>query len=170
MMRPRPDQRRDRHDDTGATLVEFALVAPLVFLIIFGLISGCFLAFQNSSLHDGATAGSRMASIESNLLTQDAPNLYCESGTPESIEKSVANASPLIPVNQAPLCATSATASTLTQSTVNGDVNITVTCAGTCVTPTATTVTLSFAAKGIVAPFGLTYNMVATSQDPVLSP
>ena len=158
-------------DEAGATLVEFALVAPLVFLLIFGLIAGSYLAFQNASLHDGATAGSRMASIESSLVTQKAPNLYCESGSPTSIEQAVKGAAPLVTVNMTPLCATSATPTELTQSsTIDGDVNITVTCGGTCATPTSTAVTLTFDAKGIASPFGLTYHMTATSQDPVLSP
>jgi Flp pilus assembly protein TadG len=170
----RTSLRVGRRGETGATLVEFALVAPLVFMVIFGLIAGSFLAFQNASLHDGATAGSRMASIESSLVKQVAPTLYCESGTPTSIEKAVSGAAPLVSVNPAPLCATSATATQLTQTTQNpaidGDVNITVTCGGTCAAPTSTTVSLAFDAKGIAAPFGLTYNMTATSQDPVLSP
>lgn len=172
MMRPRRSPNYRRGDETGATLVEFALVAPLVFLIIFGLISGCYLAFQNASLHDGATAGSRMASIESNLVVQDAPTVYCESDNPMSIEKAVSDAAPLVPVNMAPLCATSQTATQLTQTPVNGDVNITVTCPppGNCGAPTSTTVSLTYSAKGIVAPFGLTYSMIATSQDPVLTP
>ncbi len=162
--------RASRGDETGATLVEFALVAPLVFLLIFALIGGSYLAFQNASLHDGATAGARMASIETSLVTQDAPNLYCESGTPSSIERAVSGAAPLVKVNPAPLCGTSSTATQLTQTPVAGDVNITVTCGGTCAAPTSTTVSLGYNAKGIVAPFGLTYNMTATSQDPVLSP
>jgi len=167
----RTSLRAGRRDETGATLVEFALVAPLVFLLLFGLIAGSFLAFQNASLHDGATAGSRMASIETSLVTQDATNLYCESGAPTPIEKAVSGAAPLVSVNPAPLCATSSDATTLTQSpAVDGDVNITVTCGGSCAAPTSTTVTLTFDAKGIAAPFGLTYNMTATSQDPVLSP
>jgi Flp pilus assembly protein TadG len=162
--------RARRGDETGATLVEFALVAPLVFILIFGLIAGSFLAFQNASLHDGATAGARMASIETSLVTQKAPNVYCESGSPTSIEKAVGGAAPLVSVNPAQLCATSSTATQLTQTPVNGDANITVTCGGTCAAPSSTTVTLTFKAKGIAAPFGLTYNMTATSQDPVLSP
>ncbi|HVA02779.1 MAG TPA: TadE/TadG family type IV pilus assembly protein [Acidimicrobiales bacterium] len=167
----RPSLRVNRRDETGATLVEFALVAPLVFLLIFGLIGGSYLAFQNASLHDGATAGARMASIETSLVTQDAPNQYCESGSPTSIEQAVKGAAPLVKVNPAPLCATSATPTELTQGqTVDGDVNITVICGGTCDAPTSTTVTLTFDAKGIAAPFGLTYHMTATSQDPVLSP
>ncbi len=159
-----------RGDETGATLVEFALVAPLVFLLIFGLISGSYLAFQNASLHDGATAGSRMASIESNLVVQEAPNQYCESGTPTSIEKAVSGAAPLVAINPNPLCATASTATTLTQNPVAGDAYITVTCGGSCAAPTSTTVTLTYEAKGIAAPFGLTYNMIATSQDPTESP
>ena len=85
-----------RRDETGATLVEFALVAPLVFMLIFGIIAGCFLAYQNSALHDGATAGARMASIETSLVTAQN-GVFCESGTPVSIEKAVAQAaSPLL--------------------------------------------------------------------------
>ncbi len=146
-------------------------MAPLVFLLIFGLIGGSYLAFQNASLHDGATAGARMASIETIAgPSRSPPTMYCESGLPTSIEKAVSGAAPLVKVNPAPLCATSSTATQLTQSpTVNGDVNITVICGGTCAAPTSTTVQLAFKAKGIVAPFGLTYNMTATSQDPVLS-
>ena len=163
--------RASRRDETGATLVEFALVAPLVFLLIFGLIGGSYLAFQNASLHDGATAGARMASIETSLVTQVGPNKYCETGLPTSIEQAVKGAAPLVKVNQAPLCATSSTPTQLTQTpNVDGDVNITVICGGTCAGPTSTTVSLSYKAKGIVAPFGLTYNMTATSQDPTLSP
>jgi Flp pilus assembly protein TadG len=165
-------------DESGATLVEFALVAPLVFLLIFGLIGGSYLAFQNASLHDGATAGARMASIETGLVTQNNPTTgspwpnaqYCESGLPVPIEKSVSGAAPLVKVNPAPLCATSAGATSLTQPTVAGDVNITVTCGGSCTAPTSTTVSLAFDAKGVVAPFGLTYHMTSTSQDPVESP
>jgi Flp pilus assembly protein TadG len=171
MMRVRERLRVSRRAETGATLVEFALVAPLVFFLIFGMIGGSYLAFQNASLHDGATAGARIASIETSLVTQVAPNMYCESGLPASIETTVSGAAPLVKVNPAPLCATSATPTQLTQSpAVADDVNITVICGGTCDAPTSTTVSLAFKAKGIVAPFGLTYNMTATSQDPTLSP
>ena len=159
-----------RRAETGATLVEFAFVVPVVFMLIFGIIAGCYLAYQDSALHDGVSAGSRMASIETSLVSP-AGDLYCESGRPVPIEKAVSQASPLLAVNPAPLCATSATATQLTQSpTVNGDVNITVTCGGTCASPTTTAVTLAFSTKGLVAPFGLTYNLTATSQVPVLSP
>jgi Flp pilus assembly protein TadG len=163
---------RARRDERGATLVEFVLVAPLLFLLLFGIIAGCFLMYQKSALHDGATAAARTASIESSLLVQN-PNtgLYCESAKPYSIEKTVSQAAPLLPVNRAPLCATSSSATELTQTpTVPGDVNITLTCGGSCSAPSTMEVALQFTTKGLLAPFGLTYTLTASSQVPVASP
>ncbi len=157
-----------RRPETGATLVEFALVAPLVFLVIFALISGCFLEYQNSAMHDGASAGARMASIETSLAQSQGGagnGQYCESGQPLSIQKAVAQASPLLAVNQNPLCATSPSGP-LTQTPINGDVNITVTCGTSCAAPTTTEVSLALTTKGLVAPIGLTYSMSATSEVP----
>jgi len=170
MMRRRRLLRGRRGDESGATIVEFAFVAPIFFLLLFGIIAGCYLVFQSSSLHDGATAGARMASIESKLLQPQANGTFCESGSPVPIEKAVAQASSLVTVNPAPLCATSSGATELTQPTVPGDVNITVTCGGSCAAPQTTAVSLALTTKGLVAPFGLTYHLSATSQVPVLSP
>jgi Flp pilus assembly protein TadG len=170
MMGRHEARRAQGNDEAGATLVEFALVMPIVFMLIFGLIAGCYLAYQDSALHDGASAGSRMASIETKLVEQQN-NLYCESGKPVSIETAVAQASPLLNVNPAPLCATSPMATQLTQgSNVNNAINITVTCGGTCASPNTTAVTLTLDTEGLVAPFGLTYHLTATSQTPVLDP
>jgi Flp pilus assembly protein TadG len=178
MMGLRRPVKVHRGDESGATLVEFALVAPIVFMLLFGLIAGCFLAYQNSALHDGATAGARMASIESSLVTQDttagSPNygLYCESGSPTPIETAIAQAAPLLSVNPNSLCSTDPNAGSLNQTTVNDDVNIVVTCVGSggCANPAAVTVSLTYTTKGLVAPIGLTYHMGASSQVPVLSP
>jgi hypothetical protein len=162
--------RKPRHprDESGATLVEFALVAPVVFLLLFGIIGGCFLAYQNSSLHNGVTAGSRMASIETSLVTPGANGVTCESGSPSSIEQTVAQASPLLKVNQAALCNYGGSATTLTQGPpVNGEVNLTVVCAPSCAGPISTvSVSAVLRTKGLVAPVGLTYNLTATSSDP----
>ena len=165
-----------RRPETGATLVEFALVAPVVFMMIFGLIAGCFLVYQNSALHDGATAGARMASIDlsSTPLTSNGTD-SCASGSAVSIQKAIAQAAPLLTVNGAPLCGTGSTPTVLTQNPVDGDVNITVTCGGggNCVTPdpaTGVEVSLTLVTKGLVAPIGLTYHMTASSQVPILNP
>ncbi len=170
MQPPGPHHVR-RSGETGATLVEFALVAPVVFMLIFGLIAGCFLAYQDSALHDGATAGARTASIESPLVQGS-----CESGTPQSISSAVSHAAPLLTVNPAPLCVQS-NPDELTQGPpVNGDVNIVVDCfdnVGNPIacsgTPASTEVSLTLSTKGLVAPIGLTYNLSASSQDPVLN-
>jgi Flp pilus assembly protein TadG len=158
-------RRLHRRDDTGATLVEFALVAPLLFVLLFGLISGCFLVYQNSALHSGASAGARMASIENPLVNGSG----CESGLPVTIASAVAGAAPLLKVNNAPLCENGVT-NQLTQTAVDGEVNITVTCGGTCASPSTVQVALALTTKGLVAPIGLNYSMTAKSQVPVVTP
>ena len=164
LVRPRPE--------SGATLVEFALVAPVLFLLLFGLISGCFLVYQDAAIHNGATAGARSASIESPLENSSS---FCEASSPSSIVAAVAGATPILSVNPAQLCADppNANATTMTQTTVPGDVNITVNCygAGDAAAPCSGNpanigVTLDFTTQGLVAPFGLNYHMQATSVDP----
>ncbi len=181
-MRRHPSTRRfarsRRHDESGVTIVEFALVAPIAFMLLFGIIAGCYLAYQNSALHDGATAGARAASIETSLVAQSPTNaawapgstsgLYCESGSPTPIEKVVAGNAPLLKVNPAPLCSTSSDPTQLTQTpAVSGDVSVTVTCGGSCSAPTSTAVSLALTTQGLVAPLGITYNMSASSEVPI---
>jgi len=162
-----------RRPETGATLVEFALVAPIVFMLIFGLLAGSFLVYQNSALHDGATAGARMASVEasSTATLVNSNTVPCETDQPISIEKAVAQAAPLLTVNPAPLCETSPTE--LSQGAdVAGDVNITVDCLPNCAAPQGGSlkVRLTLVTQGLVAPIGLTYHMEAISQVPVVTP
>jgi Flp pilus assembly protein TadG len=159
--RPRPHHRPEE----GATLVEFALVAPVVLLLLFGLISGCFLVYQNSALHSGATAGARAASIESPL--ENSSPTPCEYSSPSLIIAAVQQASPLLAVNPAPLCANGSN-TMLVQTPVNGDVNIQITCTPNCGATQISLVglKLTYSTTGLVAPFGLTYHMSATSQDP----
>ena len=71
----------------GATVVEFALVAPLLFLLIFGFIEfGRFVMVQQS-LTNGAREGSRKASLAttSSELTADAAvRSYLQTVIPDS--------------------------------------------------------------------------------------
>lgn len=151
-------------------MVEFVLVLPIALTILFGLIAAPFLFYENSSLHDGASAGAREASIETALLIPTGGQ-YCESGRPATIEQTVARAAPSLPVNMTSLCASSANATQLTQSpNNNSDVNITVTCGGNCSAPLSVTVSLTYNALGIAFPMGLKYSMSASSQVPVLVP
>ncbi|MGO9876126.1 MAG: TadE/TadG family type IV pilus assembly protein [Acidimicrobiia bacterium] len=166
MNRSRSCRLHDKPDESGQAMVEFALVVPIVLALLFGVITICFLGFQNSSLHNAASAGSREASIETSLLTPTGGE-YCESGQPEAIEQAVVHAAVGLPVNTAPLCATSQSATQLTQTpNVANQVNITVTCVDNCATPTDVNVTVSYNAQGIT----FTDPMTASSQTPVMGP
>ena len=161
---------RGRRSESGSALIEFVLVVPIALAVLFGLIGACYLFFQNSALHNGASAGARAASIETSLATPTGGK-YCESGQPAPIEQTVAKAAIDLPINTATLCASTQTATQLTQSpTVAGKVNITVTCGGNCSAPLSASVTLTYTAAGFTAPMGLSYSMSATSQVPELNP
>jgi Flp pilus assembly protein TadG len=69
--------RRIRLDETGAEAVEFALVAPLVFILIFGLIYVLLGMAAQLSLTHAASVGIRFATIPSN----PAVDLYPDSPT-----------------------------------------------------------------------------------------
>ena len=55
---------RDDHRDRGQALVEFALVVPIVMLMMCGLFDLGRVVFINNSLSDGARQGARNASVD----------------------------------------------------------------------------------------------------------
>src|SRR6202022_1770253 len=90
----------------GQAMVEFSLVIGFALPILIGLITASWLFFQRSALHDGSTAGARMASMQTSLSSGPTAGLYCESAAPISIEQAVAQASPQLSINMVPLCST----------------------------------------------------------------
>ena len=57
---------RIRKNEEGQTLVEFALVAPILFLILFGIVQ-YGIAFKNSiALTDAVRSGARQATVSRN--------------------------------------------------------------------------------------------------------
>jgi Flp pilus assembly protein TadG len=54
---------RRREKETGAVLVEFALVVPLLFLILFGIIDFSLVMFSYISVRQGTSAGAREAAV-----------------------------------------------------------------------------------------------------------
>ena len=84
---------RSRDKETGAVLVEFALVVPLLFLILFGIIDFSLVMFSYISVRQGTSAGAReaavigttgltaqsctMAPLLSGSASTDATNLLC---------------------------------------------------------------------------------------------
>jgi Flp pilus assembly protein TadG len=55
-------KRRFRHD-RGATLVEFAIIAPVLFLLVFGIIEFGWAFGQHLDVRHGAREGSRLVAV-----------------------------------------------------------------------------------------------------------
>jgi Flp pilus assembly protein TadG len=162
---------RGRRRSRGQGLVEFALAAPVALLVIIGLISGDYLFYHDISLRDGASAGARMATIETPLVHPVGAQ-YCESGQPAgTVVGAVTAAMPNVAVNQAPLCAASPTATQLSQTATSpGWVSIVVSAWPDVSAPTTLTVTLSLSESGLAPPLSGTYTMNASSTLPVEVP
>jgi Flp pilus assembly protein TadG len=166
--------------ERGQAVIEFAIIAPVAFMLLFGLIAGCFLFYQNSALHDGASAGSRAASIETSLVQQvGTTTTYCESGSPTTIEQAIATAAPALNVDTTAghvLCGTSTgtDATSITQLTqlnqTPGSATITVTCGGNCSAPSTVTVAVTYNAQGLAIPLSLNYTLSATSTAQMIAP
>jgi Flp pilus assembly protein TadG len=61
--------RSIRLNQDGTTAVEFAIVAPAFFLMIFGTIGLCFALFLLGSLHYAVEDGARCASVKTTICT-----------------------------------------------------------------------------------------------------
>lgn len=59
----RPRMNR-RHPERGASAVEFALVMPILFLLLFGIIDYGMLFFDSIGLRQGAREGARQAVVQ----------------------------------------------------------------------------------------------------------
>jgi len=66
--------RRKRENDRGANLVEFALLAPFLLLILFGLIEFAWLFSQNLDVRHGAREGARLVAVN-HPYGPDSPTL-----------------------------------------------------------------------------------------------
>jgi len=99
------------------SMVEFSLVAPFFFAMLFGLIGVGWLFFQSAAISDAARGAAREATIETSL----ADSSGCESGSPISIQKAAQNAANILPVDQNQLCASSGSTTTLVQAPAGGN-------------------------------------------------
>lgn len=55
-----------RPDDEGATLVEFAIIAPLLFMLLFGIFEFGFIFGQHLDVRHGARETARLAAVNYN--------------------------------------------------------------------------------------------------------
>lgn len=77
--------RRQPGDDTGAAAVEFALVASLLFVILFGIINFGIVFSQQLTLNNAAREGARKAVI----TDPSSPNRTCD-GIRRSVQNQIA--------------------------------------------------------------------------------
>jgi Flp pilus assembly protein TadG len=57
--------RRLRRDDAGVTTLEFAMIAPVLFIMLFGLLAVAYRAWALSEAQHGARVAARTMSIKS---------------------------------------------------------------------------------------------------------
>ena len=62
------------HDQQGASAVEFALIAPVFFLFIFGIIAFGIMFWTQVGLQHGAEMAARCASINNTLCPNNNPS------------------------------------------------------------------------------------------------
>ena len=81
---------RGRGNELGASLVEFALVAPLLFLLLFGVIEFARLGHGFTTVWTAAREGARYATTVGDNDSDGLPNyLDCDSITEAALDKIV---------------------------------------------------------------------------------
>jgi Flp pilus assembly protein TadG len=158
----------------GQSLVEFAIVCPIALVVVFGILSGCWLFFQSEAVSDGARGGARSAAIATSLNAETpvGSGTFCESRAPGTIAAAVAWAAPQLAVDPALLCAPAGNRTHLENlgGTPAGTASITVDATPSLAAPTAVTVTVSYGAKGLAPPLTRTFTFTAASVQPILQP
>ncbi|TMB90817.1 MAG: pilus assembly protein [Chloroflexi bacterium] len=77
MSRARADHRRKRSQRSGQSMVEFALVGPLVLVLLFGMIDFGRAIFFQVELNNAAREGVRIAILASNPCNTSVGNSTC---------------------------------------------------------------------------------------------
>jgi hypothetical protein len=66
--------RRHWRSERGANLVEFAILAPLLILLLFGIIEFAWVFAQNLNVRHGAREGARLAAVNFTPLVSETCN------------------------------------------------------------------------------------------------
>lgn len=66
-----PGRRRER----GATLVEFAIIAPILFALVFGIIDFAWILGQHQDVRHGAREGARLAAVNTDTAANMATSV-----------------------------------------------------------------------------------------------
>lgn len=70
-----PARARKRRTESGAAAVEFALVSPLLFALIFGIIGYGYMLSFRQGISQGAAEGARAAAVEFDSANQSTAAL-----------------------------------------------------------------------------------------------
>ncbi|MHB8325004.1 MAG: TadE family protein [Candidatus Dormibacteria bacterium] len=161
--------------------VEFALVAPIFFAVLFGIIASGILLFQASAVSDAAQAGARQAIVEffqNPLVGGCEPGVPSGSGagSPTYMPAAVQHAANILPVDSNVLCrqgssssansfCSSGPAGTLVQAPIagSGDAMIKLCAVGGFTTPSAFKVQVTFVAHPLEPLLGSQVNLTSTS-------
>jgi Flp pilus assembly protein TadG len=65
-----PGRRRRHREERGAAAVEFALVVPILIVVVFGIVNLGFVFAQQISLNNGARQGARYAIVDGRTCDQ----------------------------------------------------------------------------------------------------
>jgi Flp pilus assembly protein TadG len=63
--------RRGKGTQGGASLIEFAILAPLLILLLFGIIEFAWVFAQNLNIRHGAREGARLAAVDFTPLVSE---------------------------------------------------------------------------------------------------
>jgi Flp pilus assembly protein TadG len=88
MSRFRPN-RPDPRTDSGAAAVEFAIVVPVLLLLVFGIITFGIIFSQQLTLNNAAREGARKAIVNEVVATPATDNRTCD-GIRRSVQDAIA--------------------------------------------------------------------------------
>ncbi len=71
-MRVRQSAPGERRDQTGAALLEFAIILPLLFILLFGVIEAGWAFSQQLEVRHGAREGARLVAVNDGTDTEVA--------------------------------------------------------------------------------------------------
>jgi Flp pilus assembly protein TadG len=67
--------------ETGSAALDFALIAPVFFILLFGIIAGCALYFSQASMHMAAEAAARYWAVSDSGWTISSGAMVAPAGS-----------------------------------------------------------------------------------------
>ncbi|MHB1523098.1 MAG: TadE/TadG family type IV pilus assembly protein [Candidatus Dormibacteria bacterium] len=155
--------------ERGQSAVEFALVAPIFFALLFGVIAAGWLFFQSSAVNDAAQGAAREAIVVSYSGQRLSLSGGCAAGTPVPVQQAAQHAANILPVDPNPLCKAANNSfctsgnTLLTQMAAGQDATIELCVVGGVSSPSAYTVKVTYIAHPLEPLLGTSVTLTSTS-------